>query len=100
MSTHSEVEDLTPEHYNECQRCYVCLAFDFGRYIERNPDDRSYEWEFLRTPEATTKALLVYNEMQKSYDSGRLSWKVTFTEDRIVVCGEDTPLDTEDSIVE
>ena len=79
--------EITPEHYNECRKCFACLAFDFGRNIESNPDDREYDMWFNSTTEGRNKAELVLVSMQNTYGDGRLEWSLEQEGDYFVVRG-------------
>jgi len=80
---------ISPEHYNDCQTCAACLAFDFGRNIESNPDDREYDMWFNSTHEGRNKAELVFLAMQNTYGDGRLEWSLEQEGEYLVVRGRD-----------
>jgi len=78
--TESYDMEPSPEHYNECQTCPVCVAFDWGRTIESNDPNNGvdWEWEYVPTeytlstfPKALSLLSAVYNE--------RWSWSMEET---------------------
>jgi len=85
----SETEfELTPEHYNDCQVCGDCLAFDIGRSIESNDPDINGCWcfQYRRTERNELELPHAFDLHRKIYNT-RWTWALEMDEDWITIRG-------------